>query len=384
MGPCQGIKIVDTSRYLPGRFCTNLLADMGAEVVTVEPPSDPASKVSSVGSDTGARYLALNRNKQSITLDLNTEAGRDVFYRLISRSDAVVESFRPGAADKMGIGYKTLGKYNPRLVYCAISSFGQSGPYAALPGHDLNILSLAGVLQNDEQPCLPSSLLIGSTISSLMSTIGILGALISAKETGKGQYVDVSMLDALISCLNIRATRVLRTGKDEDRSDFTDLKFPCYTTYPTKDGRRLSIGAVEPHIWKRLCRFARRPDFIDHQFDERKNDEMFSFFRELFMTKEVDEWIAILKEHDIPCAKVNRLSEALADEQVLHRDMVCEVDHPVLGRIKQLGIPIKYSDTPGDVSSTAPLYGQDTVRILKRIGYSDSEINGFRRGGIID
>lgn len=386
MGPYQDITVIDLTQYLPGRFCTLMLADLGATVITVEPPRIPSAKIRPIGRDTGARYLALNRNKKSITLTLNSNDGKDIFYKLAAKADVLLEGSRPGVAEHLGIDYATLRKINPRIVYVSISSFGQDGPYRDVPSHDLNLIGLTGLLQVMGDRPLPNGILIGDTVTAFTALTGTLSALLHVQTSGQGQFVDISMLDALVSCLNVKAMRQLLAGsRAAQEEDFSSLTFPFYYAYRAADGRYLTVGAVEPHFWKRLCIVLGKEEFIPHQFDKgAKREEIFAEFRKSFATKTRDEWIKALREVDIPCGPVNSIEEALQDPQVIHRGMVTEVTHPLLGRIKQLGVPIRFSETACPSPSAAPLYGQHTNEILGDLGFSKESIEGFRKNGVIE
>ena len=387
MGPCQGITVIDLSRYLPGRFCTMMLADLGADVITVEPPRQPAAKIRPIGRDTGARYLALNKNKRSMTLDLGSEDGRRIFYRLVEqRGDVVIEGSRPGVAERLRIDWPTIKKINSRAVYVSISNFGQDGPLRNTPGHDLNSLGIASLLSFQDGSPMPPRILLSDTIAALTGAIGVLSALLEVQRSGKGQYVDISILDALVNVLNVRATRHLlaqREGGEND--DFTSLTFPFYNVYRTKDNRYITLAAVEPQFWEKLCTLLGRPDFAPYQFDKGgKRNEIFAHFRKRFSEKSLDEWLATFAGSDIPCGPVNSLKEVFNDPQVIHRRMVVEVSHPVLGMVKQLGNPIKFSETPCKSPAAPPLYGKHTEEILTGIGYSRESIEEFRKKAVIE
>ena len=386
MRPCHGITVIDLTRYLPGRFCTLMLADLGAEVITVEPPRVPSAKMRPIGSDTGARYLALNRNKKSITLALNSEAGKDILYKLAQKADVLLEGSRPGVAKRLGIEYDTLKKINPRIVYVSISSFGQDGPYKNLSGHDLNLVGLVGLLTMRESDPVPSGIFLSDTVTAFTTTIAILSALIHARGSGVGQYVDVSMLDDLVSCLNVKAMRHLLIGTPApEENDFSSLTYPFYNVYRARDERYLTIAAVEPHFWERLCILMGKKDFITRQFDKgAEREEILTHLRKSFATKDRDEWIKDLREVDIPCGPVNSVEEALQDPQVIYRRMVTEAVHPLLGKIKQLGVPLKFSSTTCPSPPAAPLYGQHTNEILEGLGFSKESIDGFREKGAIE
>ncbi len=386
MGPCQGITVLDLSRYLPGRFCTLMLAYTGAEVITVEPPRVPSAKIRPIGKDTGARYIALNRNKKSITVDLHSEDGKEIFYKLVKKAAVIVESSRPGVAKRLGIDYPAARRINPKIVYASISNFGQDGPYANLPGHDITCLGLAGLLDVKEFPPVLPGILLSDTIAACMATIGILSALLEAQKSGKGQYVDLSILDAVISCLNVRAMRhFLDTTPAPGEDDFTYLIYPFYNVYKAKDNRYITVAAVEPHFWKRLCVMLGREDFVQYQFDKgTKRAEIFEHFRKTFAARNSDEWVRRLRCSDIPGGPVNTLEEVFQDPQVIHRNMVADMPHPLLGAVKYLGIPMKFSETPGEFKSPPPLYGEHTVEILESSGYSKEAIEVLQQKGVVE
>ena len=386
MGPCQGITVIDLSRYLPGRFCTLMLADLGAQVITVEPPRVSSVKMRPIGRDTGARYLALNRNKKSITLALNLKEGKDIFYKMIGKADVLLEGSRPGVAERLEIDYGTLREINRKLVYVSISSFGQDGPYKNLSSHDINQIGLSGLLTQTGRLSVPTGIFVSDTVAAFAAAIGTLSALVCARGSGVGQYIDVSMLDVLMSCLNVKAMRHLLSGTSAaEDEDVSSLAYPFYNVYQTRDEKYVTLAAVEPHFWERLCGLMGRKDFVALQFNKGpERQEIFEHLRNFFAKKTRDEWIKELHEADIPCGPVNSVEEALQDRQVDHRGMVSEALHPVLGRIKQLGTPIKFSATPCGSPSVAPLYGQHTIEILESLGFSKKSIEGFRKNGTIE
>jgi len=390
MGPCQGIRVIDLTRTLPGRCCTLMLADLGAEVITVEPPRVPSAKIEPIGRDTGARYLAINRNKKSMGLDLNKEGGRAVFYDLIRKADVLVEGSRPGVAERLKIDYSIARGLNPKIVYCSITSFGQDGPYRNRPGHDVGCLGLAAMVDVGEAPLLPKNVLVSDTIGALMAAIGILSALFEAQRSGQGQFVDLSLLDALVSCLNVKAMRYFLSSENSRNSgekddDFTSFSYPFYNVYKVKDGRYVTVAAVEKHFWKNLCVLMGREDFVPDQFAKgERRREIFDYFRSRFMTKDRDEWVGILDRSNVPGGPVHSLEEVFRDPQVKDRKMVVEAFHSVLGKIRQLGAPIKFSGTPCEAPSPAPIYGMHTAEILEGLGYSKERIGKLRGDGIIE
>lgn len=387
----EGIRILDLSIASPGGFCTLILADLGAEVIMVEQPrlegarqrGSPNSPALEPGN------LALNRNKKSIALNLKTQAAREVFYKLAERSDVILEGFRPGVVKRLRIDYDTIKEINPRIIYCSISGYGQDGPYRDLPGHDLNYIAMGGILgiigPKGGPPSLPGISIGDQGGGSMFATIGILIALLARERTGRGQFVDVSILDGLLSWLTGRAGRFFATGESPRPGEMPLAGLqPSYNIYQTKDGGYISLGVLEPWFWERLCRALGREDLVPWQgASGEKGEEIFAFFRDTFRTRTKEEWFRLLREQDIEVAPVQSFVEAFSDPHVLHRQMVVEVEHPLFGRSRQVGIPIKFSETPGQIRTPAPLLGQHTEEILRALGYGPEEIADLRRTGAI-
>jgi crotonobetainyl-CoA:carnitine CoA-transferase CaiB-like acyl-CoA transferase len=389
-GPLRGFTIVDLSRYGTGRYCTMLLADYGAEVITIETPRLDSSLPSFMTDDICSRYLAFNRNKKSVAINLAKEQGREILYRLIKTADVLVEGYRPGVTKKLRVDYETLKSINPGLIYCSISGFGQDGPYAYRSGHDLNYLGISGILSLTGPEEGPPSI-IGTQVADLVggfcqATIAVLMALLEREESGKGQYIDLAILDGLIHALWLQGADYLLTGKLPQKGEtiLTGLS-AGYNIYLTLDNKYLTLGCYEPWFWKRLCQIIGREDFVEHQNAQgEKRKGIFTSFKKIFKTKTRAEWLKILNEADIPCGPVNDLAETFSDPQVIHRKMVVEVNHPRLGKIKQIGIPIKLSRTPGRIKNLSPRYGEHTTEILKEIGYTEEVIQDLRRNKIIE
>lgn len=392
----EGVRVLDLTRAIPGEFCTMILADLGAEVIKIEPvPSTESTPVEATISltpqdQTRVMLYALNRNKGSVGLNLKTEEGKNIFRQLSKRADVLVEGFRPGVVKRLGVDYDTLTKENPRLIYCSISGYGQSGRYMELAGHDINYISMAGLLdliRDDEgKPVIPLNLIADYAGGALYGVISILAALLGREQTSYGQHIDVSMADGALSLLTAVACNYFAP---EEAPYFgarihCGIRPACYRTYRTGDDRYISVGCVETKFWKALCHLVGRCDFIAYQFaGDEKQKEMVSFFESLFLTRSSHEWLEALAAHDIPVARVNTLAEALSDQHFRQRGMIWEFDDPVLGKVRQIGSPIKLSGTSSRIKRVAPVLGDSTVDVLCTLGYSQEQVRELRQRGII-
>lgn len=383
--PLETINVLDMGTLTPGKYCTFLLGDLGAEVIRVERPA-PRTPGSGGLSD---EDLILNRNKKSITLNLKVEEAKQVFYQLSQKADVILESYRPGVAKRMGVDYETIKNVNPQIIYCALSGYGQEGPYHKLPGFDIVFMAIGGLLALvgglDRPPIIPG-LYLSDTAAGLLATIGTLTALLALEKTGKGQFVDISMLDGVVSWLSIaHGVQHLATEPPPRQEDPMLIGLvPGYNIYETKDARYIALGIARQQSWESLCKTLGREDLADHQrATGEKREEILSFLKKTFQTKTRDEWLSQLRALDIEVGPVNTPAEALSDPQVLHRQMVVEVDHPLKGKTRQVGIPIKLSDTPAQVRGLAPLIGQDTQEILRELGYTRSRIAQLRKAQAI-
>ncbi len=381
----EGIKVVDLTRLAPGPYCTMFLADLGADVIKVEPGGGRAQAFSSAMAGEERRaYDAENRNKRSIVLNLKAPEAQEIFYKLAKDADVIVEEFRPGVVKRLGVDYDTIKKINPRIVYCSVTGYGQDGPYQEVSGHDINYISIAGaqsmIGQRGGPPAVIANLIADYAAGGMQGAIGILAALMARERTGKGQYVDISMTDGVLSLMHAEAAQYFSTGAVPTRGDVLFFGgMPFYNIYETKDGKYVSLGALEPWFYQNLCKALGREDFSPYEFDTgEKREEIFAYFRETFLTKTRDEWVELLRQADVPVAPVYPLDEAFSDPQLNHRKMVVEMDHPKFGKVKQVGISIKLSETPGQVRSLAPLAGQHTDDILQELGYSKEKIEELR------
>jgi crotonobetainyl-CoA:carnitine CoA-transferase CaiB-like acyl-CoA transferase len=383
--PLDGERVLDLSRLLPGPYCSMLLADMGAEVVKVEEPgigdyiraSAPFIKGESSG------YLVLNRNKKSLSLNLKNDEGRKIFYKLAEESDILLEGFRPGVTERLGIDYESIKEANDRIIYVSLTGYGQNGPYKKVIGHDINYQALAGILSltgsSGGTIDLPG-IQIGDIAGGMFAALGILSSIITRDKTGKGQWVDVAMLDGLISWLTIHAGVFFAEKRVRPRGEGKLWgRYGCYQVYETKDRKYISIGALEQKFWKNLCIKLERPDLIDHQFDEgEKRVEILSFLKDTFLSRTRAEWIDQFKDADICFSPVHDLKEVFSDPHARSREMVTGINHPRCGTIKQIGFPIKFSGVTQNEMEPPALLGQHTEEILLDLGYSRKKILELR------
>ncbi|HVN86012.1 MAG TPA: CaiB/BaiF CoA-transferase family protein [Candidatus Binatia bacterium] len=376
--PLRGLRLLDLSRQLPGPFCSTMLADLGMDVLAIAAPNDPFG--------TGIPFLA--RNKRSMTLNLKSDDGRAIFMKLAATADIVLEGFRPGVTARLGIDDETLRAHNPRLIYCAISGYGQDGPYRDRVGHDVNYLGYAGVLnfvgQAGGPPVIPGVQIADIGGGALMAVVGILTAVIARAQTGRGQFIDIAMLDGMLAW-NVYHLLLRQLSGQPPRRGGEQLTghFPCYAVYETHDRRHVTVGAYEPHFWATLCHHFGRADFVADQWAEgARREEIFAFFRNAFRGKTMAEWLHELGDKDICFGPVNTLDEALTDPQLRHRQMVEEMPTG-FGPMLMPNCPIKLSDTPAALRTPPPTFGEHTDEVLGRLGLSGERITELRQRGVV-
>ncbi|CAN5797170.1 CaiB/BaiF CoA-transferase family protein [soil metagenome] len=391
--PLEGLRVLDLTRLLPGGFCTLMLADFGADVLKVEDTGmgdyvrwAPPYYEGAEESARSALYLALNRGKRSIRVNLKEEHGREVLLRLAREHDVLLESFRPGVLDRLGVGYERLREENPGLVYCAITGYGQDGPYRDRPGHDMNYLGLTGLLGLSGDPDGPPMQSAGQIADvgggALMACFGVMAALRERERSGEGQLVDVSMTDGALAWLAMVAGRYLQDGEPPRRGGLELAgSIVCYRPYACSDGH-VTLGALEPKFWRAFCAGVGRQDLIERQF-EPPGSEAHAEVERLFLERTRDEWTAFAAEHDCCLEPVLGLDEALESELVRAREMVVEIEQPGVGAVRQLGVPVKLSRTPGAARGPGPALGEHTGAALRAAGYSNEEIEALERSGAV-
>ena len=358
--PLEGTIILDLSRLLPGPLCTLHLADLGAEVIKIEEPGtgDYARGIPPLTKNISTFFLTINRNKKSVTLNLKSEEGRDIMLKLVEKADVVVESFRPGVLEKLGLSYAELEKRNPAIILCSITGYGQSGPYRDKAGHDLNYLAYAGVLRptpGHHTPAIPN-FQIGDIVGGTQNAaIGILAAIISQKTTGKGQHLDISMLDGLL------ASNVV-----------------------TKDEKFVALGALEFKFWKSFCESIDREDLVSkHMAMGDEGQEVFNELDAIFASKTRADWILDTEDADCCIAPVNTIEEALRDPQIVHRKLLVKGNHSEEGSVNYFDLPIKSTAIDSNIEQQAPLLGEHNTEVLQGLGYQEEDISKLQESGVI-
>ena len=388
MKPLDGIRVIDLSRLLPGPYATMLLADLGAEIIKIETPGlgdymrliPPFVENKETGETISAAYLMVNRNKKSVALNFRNKHGKEIFMRLVRDADVVIESFRPGAVHKWGIGYDALRAVNPRLVYCSLSGYGQSGPYKDRAGHDLNYIALNGLLAANGAaggPPIPPAVQIADLSGGMLAAISILAALIGRDKAGAGQYLDVSLFDGALSWAGTIIGGTYAAGKQTERGKMQlNGGMACYNVYETKDGQFITIGAIEPHFWSAFCKAVERDDLNVRQ----QEIEAVPDVAAIIQTRTLAEWLELFKTLDACIEPVRDFSAVFDDPHIRHRGLIAQMDLPGIGKIPQIGsvfVFAKGSPTP------PPRQGEHTRPVLERAGIGESELGELNKAGVI-
>lgn len=393
-GPLDGIKILDLTRVLAGPYATMLLGDLGAEVIKIEQPGtgDESRNFGPFKNGFSLYFMSVNRGKQSVTLNLKTERGQAIFKRLLEQTDILVENFRPGTMEKLGLDYDTLKAGHPSLIYAACSGFGQTGPYAQQGAYDMIIQGMGGIISITGEPDGPP-VRVGTSISditaALFTTIGVLSALYHRHRTGRGQFVDVAMLDSLVAVLENAVVRYFATGEAPKPLGARHPAITPFEAFASADGHVI-IALGNDTLWAKFCEQVNRKELIsDERFrtnaDRTENhSELFPILSEIMSYRKTDDWIDTLGKIGVPCGPINAMDKVVSHPQVQAREMIARIAHQITGEVEVPGVPIKLSETPGDVDAPAPSLGEHTAQVLTGLlKMSSDEVEQLKRDGVI-
>ena len=394
MGPLKGIKVVELAQIMAGPTCGMLLADMGADVIKVEklPGGDDTRSYTepSIKGESAA-FMMLNRNKRGMAVNLKKPGGLEAVKRLLADADVVTENYRKGTLDKLGLGYDVLQGINPRLIYCVVSGYGRTGPYADKGGFDLIAQGFGGLMSITGEPGgapVKSGSPIADINAGILAALGIVSALYARATTGRGQMVDTSLAEAAIQQTYWQSAIFFATGVNPGPSGSAHILTAPYQAFPTADGW-INLGGANQANWERIVKAIGRPELAEDERFRTNGERMKNLaaltplIAERMKSRSSAEWIREFEAAGVPVGPVNKIGEMLADPQVQAREMVVEVDHPRAGRTKALGLPIKFSETPGEITRAAPLLGQHTREVLAGLGYSTAEIDRLGADGAI-
>ncbi|MDE2940558.1 MAG: CaiB/BaiF CoA-transferase family protein [Chloroflexota bacterium] len=386
MKALEGIRVLDLTRALAGPFCTLMLGDYGADVIKIEIPGsgdDTRHWGPPFIGDESAYFLSINRNKRSLTLNFKEEKAREIFLKLVEGSDVVVENFTPGVMSRFGLEYETVKRANPGIIYCSISGFGQDGPYQSRPAYDQIMQGISGLMSITGDPeGEPEKIGVAVTDigAGMWAAFAVMSALFRREQDGEGQYIDISMLDAQVAWLTYQAGYYFAYGRPPQRLGKAHPTLVPYQAFMAKDGKYFNVAVGSERLWERFCQAVKRDDLKDHP-DYATNGvrvenraTLAPLLQEYFLTRDADDWVKDLQANSVPAGPINDLADVFSDPQVLHRDMFLEIPHPTLGSVKQTGLPIKFSRTPGGLDQHPPLLGEHNQAILQDLGYSESEI----------
>jgi CoA:oxalate CoA-transferase len=390
----EKLKVLDLSQIMAGPLSSMILGDLGAEVIKIEPPEGDAARVMGETFIQGQSdyLLSLNRNKRSMVIDLKKEPGKEILYRLARQADVLLENFRPGTVEKLGVDYPTISRLNPGIIYCSVSGFGQQGPYRDRPAMDPIIQAMGGLMGITGNPRTGPAK-VGSPISDfiapLLATIGILGALYLRQKTGEGQKVEISMLDGIIFSLIPRPAYYFLKNKSLPLTGNRHFQIAPCNAYPTKDGQYVMVIVHTQKHWVNFCEALGRMDLLgDCRFltnaDRLQNSaELDGVLAELFQQRNQWEWVDYLAGKGVMIGPVYRMDQLFQDPQVVHDQMVVEIDHPLAGKIKSIRTPIGFSASPLKIKRPPPLLGQHTEEILFELGYTGEEIEHYKNSGAV-
>ncbi|MBL3641004.1 CoA transferase [Bacillus sp. RHFB] len=388
------IKVLDLSRVVAGPVCTSILGDLGADIIKVEGPDfldETRAWFPPDIEDISLYYMAVNRNKRAITVNLKTKEGIQIIKKLIQESDVIVENFKTGTMERLGLGYEDLKALNPKIIHCSITGFGHTGPYKQLPGYDFLAQAMSGFMSvngtSNGEP-VKAGIAMADLYAGLYAIISILAALEARNHTGRGQHCDISLMDSMVASLLNIATGFLNTGNLPKRYGNQHPTLVPYQNFQTKD-KEIIIAVGNDRQFQRFCSLINTEELPQDERFATANariiymEELIPKLQEVILTKTADEWLTLFQENNIPCGPINTLDRVFTDEQVLERQMVQEVEHPIVGIVKLLGSPIKLSDTPVTIERHPPLHGEHTEEVLLELGYDKQEIESFMEDKVI-
>ena len=395
MKPLEGIRVLDLTRALAGPFCTLMLGDYGADVIKIEIPG--------AGDDTrhwgppfvgeeSAYFLSINRNKRSLTLNFKDPEAIKIFLQLAKDADVIVENFTPGVMTRFGLDYETVKGVNPKIVYCSISGFGQTGPYQSRPAYDQIMQGISGIMSITGEPDgEPQKVGIAVTDigAGMWSAFAVMTAIFHREQKGEGQYIDISMMDSQVAWLTYQAATYFANDEPPKRLGAAHPTLVPYQAFMCEDGKYINVAVGSERIWDRFCQgmkmpeMKENPEYATNGDRVRNRDEIVPNLQKIFLTRPVNDWVQDLQEFNVPCGPINDLADVFSDPQLLHRKMFVEMPHPTLGSIKQTGLPIKFSLTPGALDRHPPLLGEHNGALLKELGYSEADIQRLTEQEVI-
>lgn len=395
MKPLEGIRVLDLTRALAGPFCTLMLGDYGADVIKIEIPG--------AGDDTrhwgppfvgeeSAYFLSINRNKRSLTLNFKDPEAIKIFLQLAKDADVIVENFTPGVMARFGLDYETVKGVNPKIVYCSISGFGQTGPYQSRPAYDQIMQGISGIMSITGEPDgEPQKVGIAVTDigAGMWSAFAVMTAIFHREQKGEGQYIDISMMDSQVAWLTYQAATYFANDEPPKRLGAAHPTLVPYQAFMCEDGKYINVAVGSERIWDRFCQgmkmpeMKENPEYATNGDRVRNRDEIVPNLQKIFLTRPVNDWVQDLQEFNVPCGPINDLADVFSDPQLLHRKMFVEMPHPTLGSIKQTGLPIKFSLTPGALDRHPPLLGEHNGELLKELGYSEADIQRLTEQEVI-
>ena len=395
MQALEGVRVLDLTRALAGPYCTLMLGDYGADVIKIELPGsgdDTRSWGPPFIGEESAYFLSINRNKRSLTLNFKEPEAIDIFHRLVKDSDVIVENFTPGVMSRLGLDYPKVKAVNPKIVYCSISGFGQDGPYQSRPAYDQIMQGISGIMSITGEPDgEPQKVGVAITDigAGMWAAFAIMTALYHRAQQEEGQYIDISMLDSQVAWLTYQAGYYFANNEAPKRLGAAHPIVVPYQAFMSQDGTFINVAVGSERIWERFCQGIQReelrdkPEFATNGDRVRNRSTLVPLLQRHFLTRPSQKWVEDLQAVNVPAGPINDLADVFSDPQVLHRQMLLEMPHPSLGSIKQTGLPIKFSATPGSLDRHPPQLGEHNLEILKDLGYSDAEIEQLAEKSVI-